>query len=106
MVKDVRRCSARRARRIRGFAPHRSRNIYMDYVSTVQKDKCRCYRLREIDKIKRSTNNSSTNNFVSRSVIKAGTLGIYQVVPDEGCFYHSGMDYYSFFAHAKDITIC
>ena len=48
MVKDVRRCSARRARRIRGFAPHRSRNIYMDYVSTVQKDKCRCYRLREI----------------------------------------------------------
>ena len=22
--------------------------IYMDYVSTVQKDKCRCYRLREI----------------------------------------------------------
>ena len=28
------------------------------------------------DKIKRSTNNSSTNNFASRSVIKAGTLGI------------------------------
>ena len=25
--------------------PHRSRNIYMDYVSTVvEKDKCRCYR--------------------------------------------------------------
>ena len=48
MVKDVRRCSARRALRIHGFAPHRSRNIYMDYVSTVQKDKCRCYRLREI----------------------------------------------------------
>ena len=45
MVKDVRRCSARRARRIRGFDPHRSRNIYMDYVSTVvEKDKCRCYR--------------------------------------------------------------
>ena len=36
-----------------------------------------------LDKIKRSTNNSSTNNFVSRSVIKAGTLGIYQVVRDE-----------------------
>ena len=35
------------------------------------------------DKIKRSTNNSSTNNFVSRSVIKAGTLGIFQVVRDE-----------------------
>ena len=32
------------------------------------------------DKIKRSTN--STNNFVSRSVIKAGTVGIYQVVRD------------------------
>ena len=45
MVKDVRRCSARRARRIRGLNPHRSRNIYMDYVSTVvEKDKCRCYR--------------------------------------------------------------
>ena len=44
-VKDVRRCSARRARRIRGFNPHRSRNIYMDYVSTVvEKDKCCCYR--------------------------------------------------------------
>ena len=48
MVKDVRCCSARRTRRICGFNPHRSRNIYMDYVSTVQKDKCRCYRLREI----------------------------------------------------------
>ena len=35
MVKGVRRCSARRARRIRGFNPHRSRNNYMDYVSTV-----------------------------------------------------------------------
>ena len=45
MVKDVRRCSARRARRILGFNPHRSLNIYMDYVSTVvEKDKCRCYR--------------------------------------------------------------
>ena len=45
MVKDVRRCSARRPRRIHGFDPHRSRNIYMDYVSTmVEKDKCRCYR--------------------------------------------------------------
>ena len=27
MVKDVRRCSARRARRIRGFNPHRSQNF-------------------------------------------------------------------------------
>ena len=36
-----------------------------------------------VDKIKRSTNNSSTNNFVSRSVLKAGTLGIYQVARDE-----------------------
>ena len=45
MVKDVRRCSAGRARRIRGFNPHRSRNIYMYYVSTVvEKDKCCCYR--------------------------------------------------------------
>ena len=35
------------------------------------------------DKIKRSTNNSSTNNFVSRSVLKAGTLGIYQVARAE-----------------------
>ena len=44
MVKDVRHCNARRACRIRGFNPHRSRNIYMDYVSTVvEKDKCRCY---------------------------------------------------------------
>ena len=49
LVKDVRRCSARHARRIRGFSPHRSGNIYMDYFSTVvEKDKCRCYRLREI----------------------------------------------------------
>ena len=37
MVKGVRRCSARRARRIRGFNPHRRQNIYMDYVSTVVK---------------------------------------------------------------------
>ena len=28
---------------------HRSQNIYMDYVSTVvEKDKCHCYRLREM----------------------------------------------------------
>ena len=46
------------------------------------------------DKIKRSTNSSSTNNFVSRSVIKAGTLGIYRVVRDEWCFYRRGMDYF------------
>ena len=45
MVKDIRRCSARRARRNRGLNPHRSQNIYMDYVSAVdEKDKCRCYR--------------------------------------------------------------
>ena len=37
MVKGVRRCSARRARRIRGFNPLRRLNIYMDYVSTVVK---------------------------------------------------------------------
>ena len=37
MVRGVRRCSARRARRIRGFNPHRRQNIYMDYVSTVIK---------------------------------------------------------------------
>ena len=49
MVKDVRRCRARRARRIRGFNPHRSRDFYMDYVSTVVEiGKCRCYRLGEI----------------------------------------------------------
>ena len=51
MVKDVRRCSARRARRIRGFNSHRSRNIYMDYASTVvEKDKRRCYRWENTDK--------------------------------------------------------
>ena len=37
MVKDVRRCSSRRARRIRVFNPHRRQNIYMDYVCTVVK---------------------------------------------------------------------
>ena len=37
MVKDVRRCSARRARRIRGFNPHRRPKIYMDYICTVVK---------------------------------------------------------------------
>ena len=37
MVKGVRRCSARRACRIRGLNPHRPQNIYMDYVSTVVK---------------------------------------------------------------------
>ena len=37
IVKGVRRCSARRAHRIRGFNPHRRQNIYMDYVSTVVK---------------------------------------------------------------------
>ena len=35
MVKDVRRCSARCTRPIRGSNPHRSQNIYIDYVSTV-----------------------------------------------------------------------
>ena len=49
MDKDVRRCIARRARRIRGFIPHRSRKIYMDYVSTVvEKDMRRCYSERNI----------------------------------------------------------
>ena len=49
MVNDVRRSSASRARRIRGFNPHRGRNINVGYVSTVvEKDKCRCYNLREI----------------------------------------------------------
>ena len=49
MDKDVRRCIARRARRIRGFNPHRSRKIYMDYVSTVvEKDMRRCYSERNI----------------------------------------------------------
>ena len=43
------RCSARRAHSIREFNPHKSQNIFMDYVSTVvEKDKCRCCRLREI----------------------------------------------------------
>ena len=37
MVKGVRHCSARRARRILEFNPHRRQNIYMDYVSTVIK---------------------------------------------------------------------
>ena len=37
MVKGVRHCSARRARRIHGFNPHRRQSIYMDYVSTVVK---------------------------------------------------------------------
>ena len=37
MVKGVRRCSSRRAHRIRRFNPHRRQNIYMDYVSTVVK---------------------------------------------------------------------
>ena len=36
-IKGVRHCSARRARGIRGFNPHRRQNIYMDYVSTVIK---------------------------------------------------------------------
>ena len=35
MVKNVRRCSAGHAHRIHGFNPHRSCNIYLDYVSTV-----------------------------------------------------------------------
>ena len=35
MVKDARRCSARRARCIRGFNPHSSGNIYTDFVFTV-----------------------------------------------------------------------
>ena len=49
MVKDVIRSSARLARRIRGFNPHRRRTIYMDYVTTVvEKDMRRCYKLREI----------------------------------------------------------
>ena len=34
MVKGVRSCSARR---IRGFNPHRRQNIYMDFVSAVDK---------------------------------------------------------------------
>ena len=37
MVKGVRHCSARHARRIHGFSPHRFQSIYMDYVSTVVK---------------------------------------------------------------------
>ena len=37
MVKDVRRCSAMRTRRIRGLNPHKFRNIYMNYVSSVVK---------------------------------------------------------------------
>ena len=37
MVKGVRCCSGRRARRNRGFNPHRHQNIYIDYVSTVVK---------------------------------------------------------------------
>ena len=51
MVKNIRHCSARRAQPIRGFNPYRSQIIYMymDYVSTVvEKDKCHCYRFREI----------------------------------------------------------
>ena len=40
MVKGVRRCSARRARRICGLNPHRRQNIYMDYVSAVVKQTC------------------------------------------------------------------
>ena len=44
MVNGARRCSARRARRIRAFNPHRRQNVYMDYVSTVIKK----YSLREM----------------------------------------------------------
>ena len=41
MFKDVRRCSARRASRICGFNPHKNQTtcIYMNNVSTAQKDK-------------------------------------------------------------------